>query len=42
MRRFSGKILCLLLIGVLLGAILPACTQSASNNKVEIIIKEVH
>ena len=37
MRRFSGKILCLLLIGVLLGAILPACTQSASNNKVEIV-----
>ena len=37
MRRFLGKILCLLLIGVLLGAILPACTQSVSGSKVEIV-----
>lgn len=37
MRRFWGKTFCLLLTGMLLCTILPACTQSSSKREVEIV-----
>lgn len=37
MRRFQGKIVCLLFIGIVLCGILPACTQSASTHAAEIV-----